>query len=320
VEFWGNFFQDYDKKRTLVEVCNLKFGHCPDYILIFCEVDHITGLESAQCPVIQILSVGENLEYHSLWKELCEKNKISLILSRIWSTTSFKERTKLREEGYELNTDESYYEYNIMEKIQSEVNCPVVSWAHCFDPTIFKDYGEEKTWDIGFMGRHPYHYPLRKKMLSLMIDDLRYRYKVSYSGGIPYAWGWREDMNGIRSSNRPGGNFWGDEYSRRINQCKLFVTDGSWLNVAIPKYFECMASRSLLLAPLPDNSKDLYMGDTINMVDVNRNSLKEKIEYYVENESERKKITDVGYEMVNKYHTAKIRVDELMKILKEVIA
>jgi spore maturation protein CgeB len=43
----------------------------------------------------------------------------------------------------------------------------------------------------------------------------------------------------------------------------------------------------------------------------------DKIKYYLENESEREKIANSGYAKVMKDHTAKARVDALLKVYEE---
>jgi spore maturation protein CgeB len=137
------------------------------------------------------------------------------------------------------------------------------------------------------------------------------------SVGLGYRNGWMGTPE--RDENRANGHYWGDEYAQKLNEARISITDGSVLNIAVPKYFEVPACNTVLMAPYPDNYEELHFEDGKNMVDVNLDNIEEKLYYYLENDSECKKIAQNGMDMIMKYHTAEIRVKELYKLMEEYI-
>jgi glycosyltransferase involved in cell wall biosynthesis len=321
VEFWGYYFPDYEDFVSIHDIIKKKFGdEKPDYIFQFHACGKIPDLYTiTDIPVVQVVSESDFLYDPKYWLEDWNKVNMKLLLFRIWSTTSHVWRTKLREQGYGIREGDTYGEWDMMARYKEVCKCPVVSFPHCFDPEIYKDYGLPKTYDLSIMGRRSYQYPIRNKGIEIGVSQ-KFRdkgYKFGFSNGLAYNNEWKDPNGFMRTENRMQGNLWGDEYARRINETKIFVTDGTYLNVAVPKYFEIQPSRCMMMAPLPDNWEELHFQDGVNMVDVNVENVEEKLFYYLENESEMKKITDAGYEMAHKYHTAKVRVDELFKLLDE---
>jgi spore maturation protein CgeB len=77
-----------------------------------------------------------------------------------------------------------------------------------------------------------------------------------------------------------------------------------------------MGSRTLVMANEPQSSKELGFINEYNYVEINRNNWKEKLKYYLENESERERIAKNGYEAAIKHHSTDIRAKQLISYLK----
>lgn len=115
-----------------------------------------------------------------------------------------------------------------------------------FDPTIFRDWKEEKVYDVGFLAdgqtyNHP-TYPERSRIHRKLLE-------ASEKGLFTYFWdnhpGWGEHP---LSSPRVGEGF-----SRAINRCKIFITTSGIHKHPNPKYLEILASGTVLLADTPDD-------------------------------------------------------------------
>lgn len=108
-----------------------------------------------------------------------------------------------------------------------------------------------------------------------------------------------------------------NNYFKLIINSKMFVFDGTVWNYAVPKYFECLASKTLAMAPKPEDGDDLHFIPNVNFVDINLDNYTEKIEYYLTHKNERETIAANGYKTIVKYHSSKTRAEELIKIIEE---
>jgi len=73
------------------------------------------------------------------------------------------------------------------------------------------------------------------------------------------------------------------------------------------------------LADTPLDSEDLHFKAGYNYVEINKEDFLDKIIYYLDNEKERKKITENAVTTTLKYHSMDIRVKQLLKYFNELI-
>jgi spore maturation protein CgeB len=71
------------------------------------------------------------------------------------------------------------------------------------------------------------------------------------------------------------------------------------------------------MADRPQSADELHFEAGENYIEINRNNWKEKLEYYLEDDSERERVARNGYETVMKHHTSKIRARQLLDFLKK---
>ena len=294
--------------------------------------------------------------YGDLYRELKKKANVYLYqnrpLNNVHKISSSKIDCVIFGLGYFTQTDP-----NVYKKIQglSEINIPVVCMLHkpqtmlkeklsffkennidiLLDPHItYKEHGEitnskairfwftanpeiyyprpiDKIYDIGFSGAShgggKIEGPTRdlrdrvhKKLLESKFDVF---WNSSKEGDLSYR---------IRSV---------EEYAKKINQCKIWLsTTGPILDVS-PRYFEVMLSRTLLLCNnMPHEYEGLFQ-DGVNCVifENDLSDLSEKTAYYLENNEEREAIIDRAYNMaINKYtweHTASMLLNEIKEIM-----
>ena len=79
-----------------------------------------------------------------------------------------------------------------------------------------------------------------------------------------------------------------------------------------------MGSGTLVLADKPQTAESLFFKPGDNFVEINENNWLEKLQYYLEDDSERERIAKNGYEIVSKYHNSYCRAQQIISFLKEV--
>jgi len=169
-----------------------------------------------------------------------------------------------------------------------------------FNPQLFNDWGMPKIYDIGFLAAGTVdpvkYYPERQHIHQVLMaqKDLHYLW-------APHP-GWKH-----HGKNAP---LVGKRFSRSINSCKMFITTGGIWGNANPKYFEILASRSLLLAEEPVGAEKLGLLDGVNYVKISQEDVLDKIHYYLEHEDLAVEIATKGFELVMTRHNCYARAAE----------
>lgn len=112
---------------------------------------------------------------------------------------------------------------------------------------------------------------------------------------------------------------WFEEYIKKINESKIFVTSNITDGELSGKYTEVLACGTLLLTTIPGDLDKLGYVDGKHLV-IYKNDfsdLKDKIRYYLKHDEEREQIAKTGMELVRKNHSSEIRVREFIDIVKE---
>ncbi|MED1472279.1 glycosyltransferase [Bacillus salipaludis] len=176
---------------------------------------------------------------------------------------------------------------------------------HSVNINIFKDYGlNEKDIKMLMMGAViEYYYPLRYKILQTFSNhpDFVYHQHPGYRD-IDY-----------------GHEFVREKYAFEINRAQLFLTCDSIYKYPLLKYMEVLACNTLLLAPESPELYDLGFRSEENFVAINENNFVEKVQYYLNNPEERKRIAKNGYNLVRNRHTTKIRAKELESMIRGIL-
>lgn len=130
---------------------------------------------------------------------------------------------------------------------------------------------------------------------------------------VKKSWGWDDQ------SLKKNDILIHEDYAKAISRCKMMCFDGSLYHYPSQKYFECMATKTLAVAEKPCDAEDLHFIPDYNFVEVNKDNFMDKIRYYLENESERKRITNNAYETILRYHTLDIRIQQFIGYVKELL-
>ena len=109
-----------------------------------------------------------------------------------------------------------------------------------------------------------------------------------------------------------------DEYIKKINQSKIFITSNNVYNSLNMKYTEVLACGTLLFANRPEDLDDIELKDEEHLIIYKDfKDLKEKIDYYLKNDKEREEIAKNGMKLVREKHSNDIRIQEMTNIIKK---
>jgi hypothetical protein len=94
-------------------------------------------------------------------------------------------------------------------------------------------------------------------------------------------------------------------YARAINESKIFVNCNGINNQILMKYFEVMASGTLLLTNKPNDCEAYGLIPGVHFATwSNLHDLEERIYYYLMHDEEREKIANQGMEYIRSYYSA----------------
>jgi len=110
---------------------------------------------------------------------------------------------------------------------------------------------------------------------------------------------------------------WFEEYVRKINESKMFVTCNTKEAELSGKYTEVMACGTFLLTDKPEDLERCGYRDGEHLVLYKNDfsDLEDKIKYFLKNEKEREEIAKNGMEFVRKNHSSEVRVKEFAEII-----
>jgi spore maturation protein CgeB len=178
---------------------------------------------------------------------------------------------------------------------------------HQVNTDVFLDYGLKKEIDCLMMGAiHPYIYPLRHKILNAMKDRPGFVYH-EHPGYKNFSDQDRKEL------------YIGENYAREINRARMFITCNSRYGYSLAKYFEVLACKTLLLAPVTQEIRDLGLIPGVHFAAINDVNYDRVISYYLENENERELIASQGYELVRSQHSTRKRAGDLLGYIEDIL-
>ena len=116
---------------------------------------------------------------------------------------------------------------------------------------------------------------------------------------------------------------WFNEYIKKINQSKIFVTSNIKYGFLTAKYFEVLACGTFFLATKP-NKNDLKEsgfkdGEHLVFFRDDFSDLEDKINYFLKHEKEREEIALNGMNFTRQKHSTKARVQEFIQTIQETL-
>ena len=181
-----------------------------------------------------------------------------------------------------------------------------VEFAHfpfAVDEKMFRDYGEHKQYSLGFSGRlHDRWTDIRAKIknqifLKWPIKRPKYWYNRVY---------WSE------GTRFPGLRFpRGEAYVRLINRSKMWLSTPSALEIVGTRFYEIMATRTLLFCNRSPAYQGLFEDDVhCVMFEPDLSDFDDRLFFYLEHDDVREEIVEAGYRHVLDNHTWDRRIEQ----------
>ncbi|GIN19872.1 glycosyltransferase [Siminovitchia fordii] len=186
------------------------------------------------------------------------------------------------------------------------------------NPAIMKDYGLEKDIDLLLMGlvyidnnAHGIH-----KFPKAMPPKGRYEFRDTVFSKMKDKPDFVYHPHPGHLASQSDQLIVNESFAKELNRSKIFFTCGGRLKmgkVAVLKFFEAPACKTLLLAEPNDDIYDLGFVDKQNFVACTVNDFEEKAEYYLTNDQERLRITENGFQFIHQHHTHDERAKQMLR-------
>jgi len=282
-----NHIETYDllrDSRTLRGLLLNKYGEIPETILFLEGYDLLSAREKEINELdCHKCILCDDLHCWSLWMKQ-EKIRAFSMCDTILSTF-----------GYIF--DHYYPEISDRKKI---------AWTpHSASPDFLLDYNANPENAIFLSGALTHHYPLRRQMMELSNNGVN---RIVYHQHPGYHCHYNYDNN---------PNI-GRGYAESINRYRAAFTDSSKYKYVVAKYFEIMATGSLLVADsaVSDPLKEIGLIENVHYVPVSVEDLKDKIEYVL-NESNHESLDEIrkkGQQQVWERHKTSDRARSINNI------
>lgn len=175
------------------------------------------------------------------------------------------------------------------------------------DTTIFNENHLPKKYDVVSSGVVSKHYPVRYKVRDLLEGPNVNGAYLKYPHFAPLL-GKNIDM--IKYFRY---------YADFLSSGKIFLFYNGIKGRTVAKYVEGLASGSLMMAPFPIGGGLYHLEPDKNFVDVNEQNFEDKIQYYLEDENERLRITKNGIKTAEKYLNVQDSVANFIKTMEAII-
>jgi len=311
IYLYGPGFPDYNKSDLIKKIltkCNFQpdficFGHAwllesPDRSL---HRHPNLALENINLPKVMIL----NKEYAYLNEKLnfIKKNNIDLVFTHHHKTDYYNKKTGKR----------------------------FIFWPFAVNHYNFKDYGEEKKWDLVFTGilinpnpsipQSDIRIRIQKKLfysikqLKLILKPKYWNYSILWrarpTNKIAYK------LNAILHREKTLSS---KEYFKVMNRSRICLNTLSPINLVGTRYFEAMASKCMVLCQEASVYKGLFEpGKHCITFKNDLSDFDGKLSYYTKNNDERLKIIGQAYNHVLENHTWEKRIEQFIKTIEDFI-
>ena len=292
-KFWGLSYEHYNFYETIKSM---------DYSLIYFDIDRLSE-KFGNSKISKMMREAVYLHHpdvlfyfhykdwiqHDVWREISEQlptKTIIFLADDHWRYEETKSLWKLfnlvcvtDSEGFEKRQKEGFN------------NVYLSQWG-C-NHLLFKNLGLPKIYDVSFVGRC---YGKRREF----VDTLRNHGLDIRTFGL----GWKG-----------GGRVPQSELIRIYNQSKIslnisFASSGDKTQIK-GRDFEAVGCGSLLLTRDTKEITSYFVPDEEIVTYNDSNDALKKIEYYLKNEDERKKIAKKGFERLMREHTMEKRVTDI---------
>lgn len=170
---------------------------------------------------------------------------------------------------------------------------------------------KKKDVDITFLGSTYDCYPLRKLIWGgLYYVGRGHRIvREKRPPGDPYE---------INVSETPSQFYVGKRYHDVLGRTRIFPFGCSIYRYPLMRFFEGTSAGCLVMSNPPSMAKYLGLVDGDTYIEINEFDWEEQLKYFLENDSERKRIASEGMKLTRKHHNHKIRAKQFLELFDEV--
>lgn len=215
----------------------------------------------------------------------------------------------------ELVKNEEYEKYDIVfvasesysEILNERLDTIVEPLLQCTNPNTFYEYEDYRYYeDILFVG------VTRDVFRQIVKDCIDTNHEISV-----YGKGWEKFID---EKSIKGEFIDNKELYRHYSSCKILLND-HWEDMRILDFpsnrlFDALACGAFIISDEFSSAESLFEGSIVTYKD--SQDLDQKIEYYLNNDNERKLKAKKGKELVLKYHTFDNRIDTMINELKTI--
>lgn len=292
---YGPGFPDYSPSDSIVDILK----RCPFNPDIIC-IGH--GWENQQ--------LDEPFDLHpNLELKKCDLPKV-MILNK-----EYKKLDEKLDYIVENEIDLVFTHHHNAEKWSQQTSVRFIHWPFAVNQHLFYDYGEEKHWDLSFTG------VLKNPTLGVQ-SDLRIHIKRHIFYPV---WKWKIKKPQYRQYRIYWGE-WGkgtlpaEAYFRHMNVTKVCLTTLSPLDLVGTRYYEAMASKSLLFCERSSVYGSLFEdGKHCVMFETDLSDFDDKLFHYLTHDDERNAVIERAYQHVRAHHTWDKRVEQFTELVQNLL-
>jgi len=188
-------------------------------------------------------------------------------------------------------------------KMYPELGGKLIFCPPSIDPDIFRDWELNTQYEVGFLGSGcntlKRTYPERFRITNL----LKNVYGDAFYTDEHPGWGFFDSSH----------NIVGEGFSKAINKCKIFLTTSGTIGHCNPKYYEIMASGSLLFGNPCNYLSKYHIENLFNCIIFKSDKdLLNSLQKYLKHTSLRQNIINKGLDTIRRYHTGAKRAETLL--------
>ncbi len=183
-----------------------------------------------------------------------------------------------------------------------------IHFPFAVDEKMFRDYGERKRYSLGFSGNlHERWIDIRRRIKDRIF--LKWPIKRPQYWNTRVFWSEGVRIPGFRLPR-------GEAYARLINRSKLWLSTPSAVDIVGPRFYEVMASKTLLFCSDSSAYEGLFVdGSHCVTFAPNLNDFEDKFFQYLLNDDDRQEIVERGYAHVLENHTWERRIEQFTEAL-----
>jgi len=191
---------------------------------------------------------------------------------------------------------------------------PKFHLAPSVSPEIYKPSDKPKLYGVAFLahaskGTHPFRYEIKCGLPQLAKEN---KWRVIMRDRPPGKSGKRYKNKMLRE-----GYIVGPKYVETVSRSKIFIFGLGRFKYPAARFMEGMACRTCVMSDPPLTAEEVHFIPDWNFVNINSSNWKQKLKYYMTHKEEREEIARNGYETFLKYHTHKVRAEQLVKFYGE---